>query len=381
MIDNKIGKPAGAKRPPFRRKLTPAKDKDAIWLKKRLQLNRKPVKGPSLTKLLKPQVDRYAVGVRKNAAAALAAARTLWAFLLAAMVFGGVVGAYFAHLHDNAKKAYVAVNGEVITKDDLFNRMQDLGGTQAMQGLVKEMLLSQFAKSKHACPTDQEVAARYLELSTAPNFDIILAQTRRTAESFKDHLPLQMAEEALFEHGASATDDDVQKYYSANINPRNPQDLFYRPASVTASDIEVPTSSEAELVTSQLNNGAPFSALAQNYSIDANRASGGQLPPFALGRSPLSRTPAIEAALFNTAVGGVYGPVVIGGKYWIFKVQSETPSMKMTLAQALPQAKNGALLVKGIQANGQTIAKEFADFKKAATVQVFAPGYASAAER
>lgn len=69
--------------------------------------------------------------------------------------------------------------------------------------------------------------------------------------------------------------------------------------------IAVKSQATAEQVLAKLRQGARFDALAQQYSQDATRGTAGDAGYFVPGQSP----PALEHAIFDSALGTVVGPV------------------------------------------------------------------------
>ncbi|HEY7348287.1 MAG TPA: peptidylprolyl isomerase [Ktedonobacterales bacterium] len=71
--------------------------------------------------------------------------------------------------------------------------------------------------------------------------------------------------------------------------------------------IAVKSQATAEQVLAQLQQGASFEALAQKYSQDATRSTGGDAGAFVPGQNP----PALESVIFGAPLNKVIGPVAV----------------------------------------------------------------------
>src|SRR5579883_2436003 len=87
------------------------------------------------------------------------------------LVLGGIIGAALMRQRYKAQQVVLAVNGAIITKDELFRRMEQALGHRIAQQMVNEELYIQFARAKGVAPTEAQVEAAYQKLLSQPNFD------------------------------------------------------------------------------------------------------------------------------------------------------------------------------------------------------------------
>jgi parvulin-like peptidyl-prolyl isomerase len=120
-------------------------------------------------------------------------------------------------------------------------------------------------------------------------------------------------------------DDKVAAAYQADPGRwQHPTQRDVRVVLTTSKD-------QATAAANALKSGKDFSAVAKQYSADAQLAqSGGVLK----GLKPGTGEPTFEHAIFNAPAGQLMGPVKVSTGWMVFKVQKVTPLAAQTLQQA-----------------------------------------------
>ncbi len=299
----------------------------------------------------------------------------IWLVAGAMFLLGLAIGVVVVRQRIKSQQIIVSVNGATITRDDLFNHMQDSYGMQTVHTLAQNLLQLQFAQKKGLAPTQAQVDAEYAKLSSRPNFAQVLAQSGMLEGDFKENLRVQLAETNVITQGVTVTEADTQAYYKAQSSPANPAAQFYRPAEVSLRAIATQTEPQAQKALAELASGTPFELAASTYSADTSRANGGLLAPLSLGRSPLHQIPALEQRVFAMKIGDQIGPVLFSGKWWIFRCQDKAPAATVPYSQVRDQCLTGAKLAKGTALNSRRIQQEFSDFQRTSNLQAFWPQY------
>lgn len=299
----------------------------------------------------------------------------LWLVAAGMFLVGLFIGVLVMKQRAHSATIVVSVNGGNITRDDLFNQMQDTVGAQTVHKLVQNMLQLQFAGKKNLLPTDEQVNAEYLKMSQRPNFLAALAQSGIPEGDFKQNLRVQLAETNVITQGVSASDADAQAYYKAQADPNNPAAQFYRPAEVSLRAIATATEPQARQALTELASNTPFELVATTYSLDTSKTNGGLLAPLAFGRSPLHRSPTLEQTIFAMKVGSQMGPVFFSNQWWIFRCQDRAAATTLPYSQVQEQCLTGAKLAKGTAQNSKRIQQEFTDFQHSSNLQAFWPQY------
>ena len=299
----------------------------------------------------------------------------LWLLAAALFIIGVVVGVVVMRHRAQSAVIVASVNGDPITRDDLFNQMQDAAGAQTMHKIIQNMLQVQFAAKKGLAPTDADVNAEYAKMMQRPNFAQALAQSGIPEGDFKQNLRVQLAETNVITQGVTATEADARSYYQQQSNPNNPTAQFYQPEEVSLRAIATATQAQAQKALADLNTQSPFELVATTYSLDPSRSNGGLLAPILRGRLPLHTDIALENSVFSMKIGSQIGPVLFAGKWWIFRCQDKAPAKTIPYAQVQDQCLTGAKLAKGTAANSKRIQQEFNDFQHTSNLQAFWPQY------
>ncbi len=295
-----------------------------------------------------------------------------------ALIVGFVLGITVIRHRHAAAEVVASVNGTVISQSDLFEKLQSVAGQGVIHNMVEQDLQLQFAKKKGVVITDAQVDTQLAKDQENPDFQKSLTARGLTLNAYRDALRVRLAQSMVYAQGVSVTDAEVQDWYKAAANPANPSAIYYHPDAVVMSVISVPTPVLAQRAMKELNSGTPFPLVATAYSIDPSKAQGGAIQPLIRGRNPVSKDPALEAALFKLPIGGTYGPVEFGKAQWIFHCNSKTPSQTLPFTAVATEARQNALAAKGVKLNGATIAKEFTDFQHASQLKAFWPQYEQA---
>jgi foldase protein PrsA len=299
-----------------------------------------------------------------------------WAAAVLALLIGFGAGILISRHRQEGRKVVAAVNGVQITQDQLFLRLQEAAGQPVVRRMVQEELQLQYAAKRGLAPTDAQVEARYETLRKDPGFLPALAASGISLADYKHSLRVKLALSNVLTDKVSVSDAEVQQFYNAQSDPHNPQAQFYKPATVTLRVIATPSQKAAQAAMREMNAAnTPFELVAAEFSVDSSKNAGGLLAPLQRGRSPLSRAPALEAALFNLKVGQMYGPVSFNRGWWIFRCEDKTLGQAVPFASVKEEARLGAAIVKGTKLNGRAVEKDFQNFWGHSNLQAFWPQY------
>lgn len=179
-----------------------------------------------------------------------------------------------------------------------------------------------------------------------------LAQLGMTDSSYRqqvhDNLALQKQQKAITDAVPKATDAEIQTYY--DLNP----DQFQSEARIVGREIVVDNKAKAEQLLAQLKDGADFSTLASQNSLEF-KDRGGALGPVKNGKpSPVTQAAlptAVGTAAFALSSGQLSGVLEDSGKFYIIKVEQQLPAatkpfdeVKSQVADTVNKAKQNAAL-------------------------------------
>ncbi|QHT60600.1 peptidylprolyl isomerase [Paenibacillus lycopersici] len=234
------------------------------------------------------------------------------------------------------KTAIGSVNGVSITKQELYDQMVKLGGTQTMDNLIQEELIKQEADKAGIKITDadidKEIDSIKKQFPTEADFESALTQNGLTLEDLRAQTPMQLSIRKILEPQAKVTDKDIEDYFNQN------KASFDQAEEVKASHILVATKEEADAILKQLNEGGDFAALAKEKSTDTGtKDNGGDLGFFGKG----VMDPEFEKAAFALKVGETTKePVKSQYGYHIIKVTDRKAAKAATLAEKKDEIKD-----------------------------------------
>lgn len=193
-----------------------------------------------------------------------------------------------------------------ITKDQLYTMMKDKIGTQALQQLLYEKVLS-----KNYTVTDKELNDKVAQLKKdlGSNFQMALAQYGYKNENdLKETMKVGMLQEKAAMKDIKVTDKELKDYYNN-----------YKP-DIKARHILVADEATANEVKQKLDAGGNFEELAKQYSKDtATAQNGGDLGWFGTGKMD----PDFEKAAFALKVNDISAPVKSQYGYHIIQKTGE----------------------------------------------------------
>ncbi|MDQ7794871.1 MAG: peptidylprolyl isomerase [bacterium] len=203
--------------------------------------------------------------------------RLLAAALAAVLILGGAGGLL---LWWRSSQTVAVVNGQRITRAQLFDTMYARAGRDALDELVLKALVDQAARKAGVTASDAQIQERVQELVTRfggeEAFESALLYYGLTRAALEDDIRLQVLAEAVVMQDVTFNESELRAIYE--VNP----DRFGLPERVRASHILVDTEAEAQDILSRLREGADFAALAVEFSLDGQSAvNGGDLGFFA----------------------------------------------------------------------------------------------------
>ncbi len=187
-----------------------------------------------------------------------------------------------------------------VTKEEFYDAMKDVAGSQVLQNLVYEKVLSDKYKT-----TDEELDKELesFKEQTGDQYNLYVAQYG-DEDALKEALKLNLLQKKALTEDIEVTDEEVQTYYDTL-------------GKVEARHILVEDEATANEVKKKLDEGADFAELAKEYSTDeGSAANGGDLGFFGKGEM----VPEFEKAAFSMKKGEISAPVKSEFGYHIIEV-------------------------------------------------------------
>lgn len=275
--------------------------------------------------------------------------------LLVATVIGAVVV--------NQRSEVVAtVNGEKITKHELYEAFIAKGGSTVLDQLITERIIAQEAAKQKIKVTDAEVQEEVDQLIEESYYGMkdlyeqALAQYGITEDILKENIRTELQLAAIVRSKIEVTEAEVEEYFTEN------QADFNIPEKIDVRHILVETEEEAQEILTSLNAGEDFAELAKEHSQDPGSAEqGGNLGSSTRGQFVAE----FEKVAFALPVGEYSEPVKTQHGYHIIEVLQRQEEEEVEFAEVKEQVKE-ALIEKKVN---ERIAEEYNNLYEAAEVE------------
>lgn len=267
--------------------------------------------------------------------------------LLIALLIVAVAIASFAagSFYSKSKDAVVAsVNGNNITKTQLYDALIKQGGPAALDSLISDKIVELEAqKQKITIPQEdiqKELDSFIKQQGGQDAYKQALVQYGYTEDQLKKQIEKNLQIKKLLEPQIKITDEEMASYFEQN------KDSYGTAEKIKASHIMVDSEEKAKEVKAKLDAGGDFAALAKEYSIDTrSKDNGGELGSFGRGYMPQE----FEDVAFSMEPGKISGPVKTPYGYHIIKLEEKQPAKLATLEDNKEEVKE-ALTQQKLQA-------------------------------
>jgi len=308
---------------------------------------------------------------------------------MAAAVFGF---AAFGSAQVDPSKVIATVNGESITGNEYYHRMEFLPGVSMRFGgqmvqstpgfftltqLIGEKLIFQLAKQKSVLPAEQEITDELDARKTAnPNYLKESADEGLTENDLRTMVKYDLCKFKLQTYGITVTDQEVKAQYT-----KHPEQ-YTTPKQVHTRLIAVRSPADQTAVDKALSSGKTFPEVAKSLSVDVTKSLGGDL-----GTLPITYfTADAQKAIGGVKIGGttpwvnIYSldqdgkttqNIVAVAKYQLVEA---LPAKLAPLDKAMTISIRRTLMISKSQ--GKTdLAKEINDMRTKSKVTITQPTY------
>lgn len=233
--------------------------------------------------------------------------------IIAALLIGLAAGC-----GQKSSEAVAKVNGEVITKDELYDLMVKAVGDQALDYLITQKIIELEAKKQNITVTDEDINKELEKVYEAYGGETIFKQnlelSGHSLDEYKEELALTIKAKKLMEPRIEITEEEMKAYFDEH------KDEFAQEQQVHARHILVDDENLAREIYEKLKKGEDFAELAKQYSTDtATKDNGGDLGFFGKGEM----VEEFEKVAFSLKVGEISSPVKTEYGYHIIKVEEK----------------------------------------------------------
>lgn len=248
-----------------------------------------------------------------------------WLYPLLAV---GVIAIFFVlatGFSQDKDEVVATVDGEKITKDELYDKLVQVSGQQALAIMIDDKVIALELKKEKVTVPDEEVAvelaAQIEDNGGKEAFDNLLQQSGITQKEFEASITEYLSIRKILEPRIDITEDEIKTYFEENKESLNEEE------QVEASHILVEDEATAKEVAKKLADGGDFAALAKEYSQDeANAEKGGELGYFAKGKM----VPEFDKAAFSMKPDTISEPIKTDFGYHIIHVTDKKEAKEAT---------------------------------------------------
>jgi foldase protein PrsA len=217
------------------------------------------------------------------------------------------------------------VNGEAITKDELYDALKDQYGQETLNTLISEKIIKLEIKKHNIEVPEKDVEEEFQKLvdqyGGQEQFDQIFESYGYDQNDIKEDIKMSLQLKKLIEPKITITEEEMKEYFETN------KATYDTKEQVKASHILVDSEATAQEVRNKLLAGADFAELAKEYSTDTNNnENGGELGFFSKGNMVAE----FENVAFALAVGEISEPVKTEYGYHIIKVEEKQAAKEAT---------------------------------------------------
>lgn len=257
-----------------------------------------------------------------------------------------------------ADQVVARVNGEEITKDQLYDNLKTQYGKDALDQLISEKIIEAELKKQNITVSDEdtqkELQGMIAQYGGQEQFDALLANYGYSIEDFTKNIVTNLKLKKLLQSRITITEADMRAYFEQN------KETFGVEEQVKASHILVESEAKAKEVKEKLAAGGDFAELAKEYSIDTGSApNGGELGLFP--RDTMVKE--FEDMAFSLAPGTISEPVKTKYGYHIIKVEEKIEAKPAIYEENAEKIKGTLFEEKLPDAYNTWMEEKFSEYK------------------
>lgn len=297
------------------------------------------------------------------------------------------------------RNTFATVNGEKITKDEFYKRVErssayDLlqvtqqqqvdphlvqAGPVVLEQMINEKIIEQVAKQRNVLPTDAQIQKK-IDLAKkdagrkgAGGLTAVLNQRRMSPEDYKKELYATQCLLNIVTKGVKVSDTEVRDFYN-----RAKDRIYTTPENVRTAVIICEKQDKINVAYDKIKSGTDFSTVALNMSEDARtRGSGGELQPLVRGMRRVVPPIVIDTA-FGLKIGEISKPFVAQeaqspARWVIIKALDHRQKSTQSFDEVKDQIREGLAFGKGQKQIN--IRKILGDARESAKIKVKSDRY------
>lgn len=210
------------------------------------------------------------------------------------------------------------VNGEAISKEELYNALVEQSGGKVLDALIMEKIIDSEVKEQNIVVAEEDIESEMDMMKDyyggEEEFQMALMQAGLSEEGMRKDLAMNFKISKLLESYIEISEEEMMTFFEEN------KEMLNQEEEVKASHILLETEEEANDIIAKIIDGEDFAELANEYSMDTgNNGQGGDLGYF--GRDRM--VPEFSQAAFNLEIGEISEPVETTHGYHVIKLEDK----------------------------------------------------------
>jgi len=251
-------------------------------------------------------------------------------YLMAALLLLVLIGALTAIFLLRRDPAVATVNGEKITKGELYVAMYTRVGEEALDNLITRLLIVQEGRKLGLSVAEAEIDDEIQQIiqesfaGMEDQFQQALDQYGVSMETVRSDIRANLTARKIAEQQINISDQQLEEYFNANQSEFNISD------EAEARHILVDSLEEANEIIGLLDLGSDFAELAKERSKDpGSKDQGGNLGFF----KPGAMVPEFDEAVFSMEIGQISEPVETMHGFHIIELLDKKSGRVVTFAE------------------------------------------------
>jgi foldase protein PrsA len=258
----------------------------------------------------------------------------------------------------NDDNVVAKVNGEVITKDDLYEILVEQNGEQALEVLITEKIIELEAAKEKIEVSDEEIEDTMADIisqyGNEDGFKQALESYGYTVEDVRKDIEMNIKVEKLLEPQIEISEEEMKSFFEEN------KQMFATEEQVKARHILVDSEEQAKEIREKLLANEDFTELAKEYSLDTfTKEQGGDLGFFKRGQM----VPEFEEAAFSLKVGEISEPIKSEYGYHIIKVEEKMEAKEADFGESKEKIKDMIFQQKVPTVYNEWIQEKFVEYE------------------
>ncbi|WP_042220755.1 peptidylprolyl isomerase [Oceanobacillus manasiensis] len=232
----------------------------------------------------------------------------------------------------NTKEPVATIGEDEITYENWMSSLRSNHGEKQLKTLIDHRVVNQMANDK-GIEIDEKVIDREVSMLTAMQGVMTEEEYDKAQEGWREDIRYRYQLEMLLTEGTEIPEGDLQSHYQTYGNQYNVT------PSMQLSHIVVEDEETANKVKEELDSGASFDMLAQEYSIDEETRDNGGYMGYIFTTSQFFPNGYKEkvAEMDEHSYGN---PFAVGNNYAIVYLHKSLPAIDFTYDEMKPYVKS-----------------------------------------